>query len=267
MANSPSAVSKGKGRADGNSAASSSALPPPPRPRTPPQPPARQLLCATPSSSGFPSPSSSKRKRQTRIDAYFGSKKLRISPLVFELSPEEKKQQQADIKALIKDIEQEEREAKKDERRAQQQLKRETQAAAARERQKEARHRANWDNWCARNAKPDATFELPKDLKRGDLWVLHRSITMCEKEFGLRRTEVFCLEHSCMPNWRTEGATDITLFRMDDVQTLAWRKEAMLAGTECENEEDLIVEGRRLFLQKQIAKTAVKESSAAHPGS
>ncbi|KAF9734609.1 hypothetical protein PMIN06_010716 [Paraphaeosphaeria minitans] len=248
MANTPSAIAQGK-----KARAESASPPPPPRPRPhtpPPQPPVQQPTYATPSSSAIPATSTSKRKRQTRIDNYFGSKKQRISPIAFELSPEEKK----DVKALYRDIIKEEREAKKAEREAKQQLKRETEDAAARERQKQTRRREKWRTWCERNAKPNATFEIPENLPRGDLWALHRSITMCEKEFGLRRTEVFCLEHSCKPNWRTDGDTDITLFRMDDVQTLTWRKEAMLAGVECDNEEDLIAQGRSLFLQKQMAK-------------
>lgn len=261
MANAPSATAKGKARADDSGAASSSALPPPRTPPRRPQPPAQPSTFATPSSSAFPATPNSKRKFQTCIDSYFPSRKKRIEFKPLELSPAEKKakkEQEADIKALIKDIEKEEREAKRAEREAEQQLKRETLLAAARERRKKARHRADWNRWCERNAKPNATFEIPKDLLKGDLWILHRSISQCVKDFGLNREEVFCLEHCCRPNYHDEGATDITLFRIDDVQKLAWRKEAMLAGIECNKEQDLIAEGKSLFLQKQMAKTASK---------
>lgn len=278
MDDASSATVKGKARADDSAAARSSALPPP---RTPPrrQPP----TFATPSSSTCPSTPSSKRKSQARITSYFPNKKIRVETIPFELSPAEKKarkDEEDDIKALIKDIEKEEREtkkaiekeqrqarkateraerqAKRAEQDAKQQLKRETQLAAARERQTKAHYRANWNRWCEDNAMHNATFEFPKNLPKDDLWVLHRSITQCGKEFGLKRDEAFCLEHCCMPNYHNPDAPDITLFRLDDVYKLAWRKEAMLAGIECNTDDDWIAEGRFLFLEKQKAKTASK---------
>ncbi|KAF2442793.1 hypothetical protein P171DRAFT_49366 [Karstenula rhodostoma CBS 690.94] len=263
MAGTLSATAKGKARTDDGGAPSSSAVSPPRTPPRRPQPPAQP---ATPSSSAFPATPSSKHK-QSRITSFFPNRKRRLDTIPFELSPAEKraekrakKQEEADVKVLIKDIEKEEREAKRAEIEAERQLKREEQVAAALERQKKARIRANWNSWCERNARPNSKFEIPKaDEKR--LWKLHRSMTQCDKEFGLKRLELHCLEHCSRPNWHTDGATEMLLYRLDDVERLAWRKEAMLAGVECDNEEELFAKGRSLFLQKQIAKTASKEAS------
>lgn len=261
MANMQSVKGKGKARTVVVEVASSSTVAPPRTPHRNPQPPdstptsAQPAILATPSSSSFLSTPSSKRKSQARITSFFPNKKVRIETIPFELSPAEKKakkEEEDDIKALIKDIEKEERELKKAEREAERQLKREEKLAASEERRRKAQHRLDWNSWCDRNSRPDATFKIPK----GDVWAMHKCMSQCVQEFGLRRSEVLCLEHCSIPNYHDKDAADIRLYRSDDVEKLAGRKEAMLAGIECSDEEELIAKGWALFTQKQLAKAA-----------
>ncbi|KAJ4360257.1 uncharacterized protein N0V89_000817 [Didymosphaeria variabile] len=259
MTDTPSPKAKRKARADDNGAASSSTSFEPPR--TPPRRSTQSASFTTPSSSALPSSLSSQRKSQARITSFFPNKKRRIETIPFELSPAEKKakkQEEDDIKALIKDIENEERETKKAEKEAERQLKREEKLAVTREKKQKAQYRLNWNTWCERNARPNATFKTPK----GDVWASHKCMSQCVQDFGLKRSEVLCLEHCSIPNYHNEDAPAIRLYRSDDVEKLVGRKEATLAGIEGIDEEDLIAEGRALFIEKQLARSANEKASA-----
>ncbi|KAL1598696.1 hypothetical protein SLS60_007836 [Paraconiothyrium brasiliense] len=267
MTDRPSTKAKGKARADDSSAATS--FEPPRTPSRRPQPPASTPTSAqfaglaTPSSSALTSSPNAKRKSQARITSFFPNKKRRIETIPFKLSPAEKKakrQEENDIKTLIKDIEKEEREIKKAEKDAERQLKREERSAATLERKRKAENRSKWNAWCEHNARPNATFQTPK----GDVWASHKCISQCIQDFGLKRSEVLCLEHCSIPNYHNEDAPDIRLYRSGDVERLVARKEATLAGLECLDEEDWIAEGRVLFTEKQLARSANHKGSATY---
>lgn len=204
-------------------------------------------------STHLPTPSS-KRKSQSRITSFFPSKKLRIEtiPIAFT-SAETKAAQKAqkelddDISALIRDIEKEEREEEKARKEAQREQERQTRNAdkdAARQskreadaaaklaldrlRKQKAQNRRLWKDWVTSNSRPNATF---RGLRHG--WDQeHRNVTQCRRDFGLSRVELDCLEHFSMRNPINEEYADMRIYRLNDVEQLAARKQAMLQGVQ-----------------------------------
>jgi len=243
-------------------------VPPPETPHRraqPPHFPSTPQTRAGPSTAPIPcTPVSStlnrKRKEQSLITSFFPNKKVRVETVPIAPSPAEskaarlaRKQEEEDIKALIQDIEKEEREerkaredAAKAAREAERQLKREAREAEALRRKQVNRCRNKWRDWVSSNKKPLATFSIAD----GELWSLHRNVKQCRAEFGLPRTDLDCLPHCDVENPLNGEYADMRMFRLVDVERLAWRKEGVLRGVEG-SEEEVIEQGRRLWEEKR----------------
>lgn len=265
---------KGKARADSPNvppAAGASRLTPP---RTPPR--QAQPLLATPSkrsAKGLPvtpsrlsvpsTPSSKRTSSQARLtDFFYSPKKLRQPELTFE-EKKAKREVEEIVLAVHKDAEKEGRESKqveakaaRDAKAAERQLKREERQAAEEQKKKKAQPNKDWQEWRKQNSKLGVTFKLPASYNRDS----YRNVKQCKEEFNLTPAELRCLEYCYVPNTVNKEWADEKWYRLDDVWDFVGRKTAMLAGVVMDDEDDLILMGRVLFIEQQATRECAKET-------
>lgn len=195
-------------------------------------------------------------------DFFYSPKKLRQPELTLE---EKKARREVEeiVLAVYKDAEKEERErrqaearAAKDAKAADRQLRREEKQAVDEKKRKEAQPNKDWQEWRRQNSTPDATFKLPPTYDRDS----YRNLRQCKEEYHLTPHELRCLAHCFVPNTMNKEWADEKWFRLDDVWRLVGRKTAMLAGVVLDDEEELIEEGKVLFIQQQTMQERAKDT-------
>jgi hypothetical protein len=222
----------------------------------------------------FPSTQGTKRKaQQARITSFFPIKKLRLEPIPVALTPDEKKAlreetkvARADAILLAKELEKEQQEEKKavedalktakaEDRRSKKQAR---DAEAAHKRQ-DTRWKADWKDWVQRHKQPDAEFKMPKGE---EMWENHVNIKGT-KELGLTRIELDCLEHCDVKNPLQPAGEEwapMKMYRLADVEQLAFRKEGIIAGVSRDDEATLLRQGEAGF-KKRLEKRNQAEAS------
>jgi hypothetical protein len=234
---------------------------PPPSTRVNPSTPIRAGSSNASFSSPFSPTQGTKRKaEQARITSFFPAKKLRIETIPAPLTPDEKKAAKeeektarADARRLAKELEKEAKELEKEEKKAaeektkakkaeERRLKKEARDAEAARKREIAQWRADWKDWVQRNRQPDAEFTMPKGE---DMWENHVNIKGA-KELDLTRHELDCLEHCDVKNPMQPAGEEwapMKLYRVAEVEKLAYRKEGIVNGVSQDDEAALLREG------------------------
>ncbi|KAF1951380.1 hypothetical protein CC80DRAFT_597512 [Byssothecium circinans] len=125
-------------------------------------------------------------------------------------------------------------------------------AAKADEKKAEKERKANerkwkqdWKQWIESPAnKTSATFQ--RDGADDDVI----NVKECLKVYNIKRDALSCLEHCPAPNPHAVAFTPMKLFKQADVQRLAFRKEAIMAGIPHEDDEELLSKGEELYEAK-----------------
>jgi hypothetical protein len=230
---------------------------------------ARPGPSSTPLSSTLSPTQGTKRKAQATITSFFPAKKPRIDVIPTQPTPNEKKvlrgaekvarEEQklvrAEARRLVMELEKEEREARKEKANAakaakaeERRLKKETRDAEVARKREVAQWRVDWKEWVQRTRQPNAVFQIPKDENR---WQNHMNANGA-KELDLTRHELDCLPHCEVKNPADEDYPPMKLYRIVDVQILAFWKEGIVNGISQDDEEALLREGeRRLNLRKK----------------
>lgn len=167
------------------------------------------------------------------------------------------------VLAVHKDAEKEVRESKqaeakaaRDAKAAERQLKREERQAAEEQKKKEAQPNKDWQEWRKQNSKLGVTFKLPASYNRDS----YRNVKQCKEEFNLTPAELRCLKYCYVPNTVNKEWADEKWYRLDDVWDFVGRKTAMLAGVVMDDDDDLILMGRVLFIEQQATRDCAKET-------
>ncbi|KAJ4295068.1 hypothetical protein N0V90_007076 [Kalmusia sp. IMI 367209] len=80
-----------------------------------------------------------------------------------------------------------------------------------------------------------------------------------DKIYGVKREELDCLQHCPAPNPHGRGFTPMKLLKTIEVQYLAFRKEAMLAGVPQDDEKDLLEQGKKSTRRRMSSWTYLRE--------
>lgn len=210
-----------------------------------------------------PTQSTKRKAQQACITSFFPAKKFRIETIPPELSPEQKKalreedkMAKADARRLARELEREKREEKKAAedvtkavKAAERRLKKEARDAEAARKREMAQWKADWKNWVQRNRQPDVEFTMPKGE---EMWVNHMNVTGT-KVLGLTRYELDCLPHCAVDNPLQPAGEEwapMMMFRIDDVERLAFRKEGIVSGVSQDDEAVLLREGEERLKTK-----------------
>ena len=108
----------------------------------------------------------------------------------------------------------------------------------------EKQGKQDWKDWFNAPAnKVDATFQRTQ----GDDLV---NVKESGNVYGIKREELNCLRHCPAPNPHGANFTPMKLFVKSEVQKLAFRKEAILAGVAQDDEAELLRRGKELYEEK-----------------
>jgi hypothetical protein len=251
-----------------NQASSSKAV------RASPCTPTRAESSTATASSPFSSTQGTKRKaQQARITSFFPTKKLRLETIPAALTPDEKKVlreetklARADARLLARELEREHQEEKKaveDALKAakaeDRQSKKAARDAETAQKRQVAKWKADWKDWVQRNKQPDAEFEMPKGE---DMWENHMNVKDTKK-LGLTRIELDCLEHCDVKNPLQPAGEEwapMKMYKLADVEKLAFRKEGIINGVLQHDETTLLQQGEAK-LKKKLEKKDQEEAA------
>jgi hypothetical protein len=117
-----------------------------------------------------------------------------------------------------------------------------SEASAAQSKASKAAHKASWETWLKDNTLPEDERLLDDEPSK------EISITQTDalKKYGLKKEELSALKHFEKRNPNPMYKNDIKLFVEEEVKVVGWRKIAMLAGAEGEDEE-VVEKGREVW--------------------